>query len=136
MKVARLTLLVGSVALTGCISSVESAVFLPAPPAPRDHVVRIYQTQAPACPYEEIGMVLWHPFLGVGNMQKGVNKMRERVREMGGDAIVGFGIGERENGYTTRTVADSTSVTTSSTVDRERVASGTVVRFTKEDCRS
>ena len=55
---------------------------------------------------------------------------------MGGDALVGFGIGDRTNGYTTRTVADSTSVTVSSTVDRERVASGTVVRFTRDDCRS
>jgi hypothetical protein len=136
MKVARLMLVAGSVSLAGCMSGVESAVFLPAPPSPREHLVRIYQTQAPSCPYEELGMVIWRPFLGVGRMQSGVNKMRDRVREMGGDAIVGFGIGERTNGFTTRTVADSTSVTTSHTVDRERMASGTVVRFTKEDCRS
>src|SRR5688572_25039608 len=121
MKVARLTLLFAPVVLTGCFASVESAVFLPAPPAPQNHVVRIYQTQAPSCPYEEMGVVLWRPFLGVGSMQSGVNKMRERVREMGGDAIVGFGIGDRPNGFITRTVADSTSVTTSQTVDRERV---------------
>ena len=136
MNVVRSLLVGSSVALAGCMSGIDSAVFLPAPRAPSDHVVRIYQAQMPACPFEELGMVVWRPSTGFDRMQKGVNKMRERAREMGGDAIIGFGIGSRSNGYTTRTVRDSTSVTTTSSEDRETMASGTVVRFTRADCSS
>lgn len=60
--------------------------------------------------------------------------MRDRAREMGGHAIIGFSIGERQNGTTTTITSDSTSVVVGSSVDRETLVSGTVVRVRDGGC--
>jgi hypothetical protein len=135
MKLSRFVFVPLLFVLTGCMTGIDSAVFLPAPPAPEQKVIRIYQTQLPTCRYEELGMITWKRPHGFMKLQKGVELMRERARRMGGDAIVAFQVGERENGITTTTRVDSTSVVTSSSLDRDRIAAGTVVRFTEPGCQ-
>ena len=134
MKISGFVFLPLVVVLAGCMTGIDSAVFLPAPPGAREKVIRIYQTQLPTCRYDELGMITWKRPHGFMKLQKGVELMRERAREMGGDAIVAFGMGERMNGTTTTTRVDSASVTTSSSLDREHIASGTVIRFTEAGC--
>lgn len=121
-------------ALAACGSAVDSAVFMSAPPVPSGAEVRIYQTQTPACAYDELGIVTWRPKNPWQKLQKGVGQMRERAAEMGGHAIVGFSIGERTHGTTTTISSDSANVTASSSVDTQTVVSGTVIRFREGSC--
>jgi hypothetical protein len=117
----------------GCASGLDSAVFMAAPTAPADAEVRIYRTQRPACDYDELGIVTWQPKHGFQKLQSGVDKMRERAREMGGDAILGFSLGDRVDGSTTVS-ADSSGLRFGSSIDTRTVASGTVVRFRNGGC--
>lgn len=43
--------------LAGCGPAVRSTPFETFPPRPAEHPIRIYSTQAPDCPYEEVGLV-------------------------------------------------------------------------------
>ena len=132
-RVLSLVALAGLVAtISGCATSVRSAVFMSAPPVSPDHDVRIYQTQMPSCAYDEIGIVTWPG--SSRKLQEGVEKLRARAREMGGHAIIGFSIGERTTGTTTTVSGDSTSVVATSSLNIQNSVSGTVIRFRNADC--
>jgi hypothetical protein len=121
--------------LAGCASGIDSAVFMSAPPLPSGEDVRIHRTTVPECPYDEVGVVTWEPRDGWQTLETGVRLMRERARQMGGHAIIGFSVGEVATGTsTTVTRTDSASVTASSTVDRGKMAVGTVVRWRDGGC--
>ncbi|MCU0648601.1 MAG: hypothetical protein MUF00_11435 [Gemmatimonadaceae bacterium] len=69
---------------------VSSTRFMDAlPPKPADAPVRLYQDTRPSCAYEEIGSVKvkGSDFRQADRL---ADAMRQRVREMGGDAIVNF----------------------------------------------
>lgn len=123
-------------AATACASGVDSAVFVSAPPVPAEEDVRIYRAQLPSCPFDELGLVTWRPVHSWAKLQSGVEKMRARAREMGGQAIIGFSMGERANGTTTTIVSDSSTVSVGSRMETETRVSGTVIRFRDADCRS
>ncbi|HEY0811616.1 MAG TPA: hypothetical protein VGD49_15705 [Longimicrobiales bacterium] len=54
-------------------------------------------------------------------MQDLIDAMRERAREMGGNAIVGVGLAARVEG-------------SSDSINLDRDVSGTVIRFQQPDC--
>jgi hypothetical protein len=120
---------IAALMLTACATGIDSAVFMVAPPIDRPEDVRIYQTQLPTCPYDEIGIVTWEPTSGWQKLQAGVDRMRQRAARMGGHAIIGFSIAERSSGSTTTINSDSTAVTVGSTVNTTTRVAGTVVRF-------
>jgi hypothetical protein len=131
----RLPVLAALLLLAGCASGIDSAVFMPAAPLPAGQEVRVYQTTMPACAYDEVGIVTWEPRDGWQKLEKGVQLMRARARQMGGHAIIGFSIGQVAVGSTTTaTRTDSASVTLSSSVNREKLVAGTVVRFRDAGC--
>lgn len=135
MSLRHSSALIALVLLTGaCASGIDSAVFMNAQPLPPDADVRIHRTTVPDCPYDELGLITWRPMHGFQKLQTGVDRMRDRAREMGGHAIIGFSIGERQNGTTTTINSDSTSVVIGSSVDTETTVSGTVVRYRDGGC--
>ena len=138
--------------LAACGPVIESMRVTPAPvePRPAGHAVRIYLATQPRCPFEEIalltakeGDLMRHAF----RSDHTADLLRKRARQLGGDAIVGLAeVIEDEGLTTTQTVsrsrtADSTESTSSVKVqtdvapNRTRRLEGTVVRFTRDDCR-
>lgn len=124
-----------SLILTACASGIDSAVFLEAPPRAVDATVAIYSTQTPSCSYDELGIVTWRPPGGQDRLQVGVERMRRRARQMGGDAILDFRIVERDGANVSTVSSDSTGVAVRSWTTTAVRASGTVVRFRDPTCR-
>lgn len=131
---ALVPVLLAAATVGACATGIDSAVFMPAPPLPETADVRIYRTQLPPCVYDEVGLITWRPTSGWQKLQGGVERMRERAREMGAHAIVGFAIGERTGGTTTTITSDSASVTVGSSVDTQTLVSGTAIRFRDPAC--
>ena len=131
----RLALLPLTLVLVGCASGLDSAVFVAAPPTTPESI-RISRTQRPQCSYEEIGIVTWRPTHGWQKLQSGVDKMRAEAARLGGDAIVGFSIGERRGDETTVISGDGAAISITTGVDTETVISGSVVRFRDRGCRT
>ncbi|HSJ08863.1 MAG TPA: hypothetical protein VK928_03095 [Longimicrobiales bacterium] len=130
----RMLTVFSAVLLGACSSGLDSAVFMSAPPLPATEEVRIYRTQRPECPYDELGLVTWQRSNGWKKMQEGVEKMRARAREMGGNAILDFSLGDRMDGTSTRISADSAGVSVGSTTTTSTLITGTVVRFRDAGC--
>lgn len=108
-----------------------------APPRPDDWPVRFFPAgDAPHCAYEEIGVLeatggdygIWAETTAV--------VIRQRVRRMGGDAVIG--LAEREVVEGTSITRDSSAAINQKSVRVERIRSrtlrGTVVRFTEPAC--
>lgn len=115
-------------------SPIQSATFSTHPPRPDGAAVRVFAGQEPVCDYEEIGLVMWAPQHALHDLEDGVRRLRDRAREMGGDAIIDFRVGSRESGVVTRISGDSTSTTARTTIQRQTGAGGTVVRWIGDGC--
>src|SRR5262245_11410698 len=91
---ASLVIATAALAVVGCAPAVSSAAFLsPAPePRPADHPVRFYAEARPQCPYEEVGTISARK--RAGTMDDALDAIRTRVREMGGDAVIGVTQGQ------------------------------------------
>ena len=117
---------------------------------PAGHPVRLYTSTLPRCPYDEIALLTAEP----ADLPRyrllsdhTADLLRARVRQLGGDAILGLTQVVEDNGVTTtRTVSRSSTVDTTSsssslevktdvTPNRTQRLVGTVVRFTRDDCR-
>jgi len=111
---------------------------------------RIYAATQPRCPFDEVALITADERLVMWNglwTDHTADRLRDRVRRLGGDAIVGLTEFTEDRGTTTtQTVsrsreADSTTsqssaeFKTSVTPHRERRLQGIVVRFTRDDCR-
>ena len=123
-----------SLSLFAACVSVDSATFATHPPRPDDAEVRVYRAQQPSCSFDEIGLVTWSPRHDFESLEEGVTGMKQRAREMGGDAIVDFAYVRRETGVSTTISSDSTGAEATSTVQTQTTASGTVVRFREPGC--
>jgi hypothetical protein len=114
--------------LSGCVSTRLTGYGAPAgadPRTPADRI-RFYETQRPTCEYAEIGHVTAHGRL-FASWDKVLRKARERAHDMGGDAIVSV----RETTRVSGAVISKESISTT-----ERTSfSGTVIRFSKANCR-
>lgn len=115
--------------LAACVPSVDTVQLSPVryPPRPDDFRIRMYSTQRPRCPFEEIGTVRSRkPGFWV-SMEDVAESVRDVARELGGDAIIGVTNATQLNGGT---VIGSTV-----SIDTDPVLSGTVIRFKEDDCR-
>jgi hypothetical protein len=138
--------------LAACLPKIESMRTTPVPleARPAGHPIRLYFTTRPRCPYEEIAMLaageqdlMRYPL----RSDQTAELLRARARQLGGDAIIGLGEVIEDRGVTTThtvsrtTTGDSTAsqsttaLTTDVTPNRTRHLQGTVVRFTRDDCR-
>jgi hypothetical protein len=115
-------------ALTGCVRSRVTPFDpnLSAEPRTPPDQIKFYNVQRPTCPYKEIGSVSTESRF-FASWSSVVAKAREKAYEMGGDAIVGVNEKTRISGAILSKDGVSTSENTS--------ISGTVVRFTRLDCR-
>lgn len=115
--------------LAACVPSVDTVRLSPVryPPRPDDFRIRMYSTQRPRCPFEEIGTVRSRkPGFWV-SMEDVAESVRDVARELGGDAIIGVTNATQLNGGT---VIGSTV-----SIDTDPVLTGTVIRFKEDDCR-
>lgn len=111
-----------ALSLIGCGPAVRSTPFETFPPHPADHPIGIYSTKTPECPYEEVGLVsARRRYALVMSMSDVLEALKERARAMGGDAVMGVSEGAEVSG-------DGEDVTSTP------VLSGTVIRFTEEEC--
>jgi hypothetical protein len=118
-----------AVALGGCAPVVDTARLSPVtyPPRPADFRIRMYSTERPRCPFEELATVRSRkPNLFV-SMEDVAESIRRVAREIGGDAVVGVTSGSQVSGGT---VIGSTV-----SMDSDPILVGTVIRFKEDDCR-
>ncbi len=118
--------------LAGCAPAVQSVSFGSGTAAspPSDAPVRVYGEQRPRCPVQEVGLVTGSPANGWQSGDRVLAAMRQRAREMGGDAIVGLTSEQVAEGSSGVVVNGTGAVAGSSTP----VWKGTVVRFTDPSC--
>lgn len=77
--------------LAGCAPIVESVSFKDVPPKAAEHRLFIYRgAQTPKCPYSEIGRVTAIKRNGHVSTDDTMNAFKARVRQMGGDGVVGM----------------------------------------------
>jgi hypothetical protein len=113
--------------LAGCGPAIQSANFSTPAPEPTTAEILLYSTKLPECPYEEVGLISGRSRVFWTSQEAVLAHMRERAREMGGDAIVGLG--------TSEVVTGGTHVAGTVNVNSANRMAGTVVRFTDPDCR-
>ena len=113
----------------GCAPSVDTVRLSPVryPPRPHDFRIRMYSTERPRCPFEEIGSVRSRKPAFWVSMEDVAESVRDVAREMGGDAIIGVTSATQLNGGT---VVGSTV-----SIDTDPVLSGTIIRFKEDGCR-
>ena len=104
-----------------CSPAVSSGKFSSQPFPPTSGEITLYSTKVPTCAYDEIGLVHVKRRHGFTDLQDLIDAMRERAREMGGNAIVGVGLAARVEG-------------SSDSINLDRDVSGTVIRFQQPDC--
>ena len=115
--------------LVGCVPAVNTVYLAPEryPARPADHPIVLYSNKAPECPYEEIGIVTSRQRNKFISMQEVTESLRQEARKMGGDAVIGLTLSEQHMGA----VVTGSSIA----VDHDPVLKGTVIRWTKKDCR-
>jgi hypothetical protein len=67
------------VALAACGPKVKSQVMVQLDPLPSDHEVKVFASDLPRCPYEEVGLI------AANDMKRTLN----RARDMGADGVIG-----------------------------------------------
>jgi hypothetical protein len=82
------------------------------PARPKEHPVRLYSVRLPKCPFEELGILNVSSGVTWFGLESVSAALLDRVRELGGDALVGFRY-----------------------VDNHNTMSGTVIRFHQDDCQ-
>ena len=115
--------------LAACAPSVDTVRLspVPYPPRPHDFRIRMYSTERPRCPFEEIGTVRSRkPGFWV-SMEDVAESVRDVARQLGGDAIIGVNNSSQING--------GTVIGGTVNVDTDLVLSGTVIRFKDDECR-
>ena len=113
--------------LIGCGPIVRSTPFASFASRPPEHPIRVYSTQVPDCPYEEVGLVSAQKRDMFVSMDEVLDALKREAREMGGDAVVGV---------SESAVASGGSIGETVTIGSNPVLSGTVIRFTQTDCTS
>jgi hypothetical protein len=117
-----------TVATLGCSPTVSSIPFLSPAPSPQaaDHPILLFNETRPACPYQEVGSVVVRQGSSDASVDKLVDALRVKAREMGGDAIIGVGQSVESGG--------GTVIGHSVIASNKPVVSGTVVRFSDPSC--
>lgn len=79
--------------LSGCVPKVTARIYGDAYPArPESAEVQLYSVDLPECPFDEIALVSVLPKYQVAGRPRDqvFRALREKVRELGGDAVVGM----------------------------------------------
>jgi hypothetical protein len=128
MRVERIVGFCG-LCLLACTPATRVVRLSPTEYAPRseDYPIRFYRESLPECPYEEIGMVVSRQRHILISMDAVAESLRDKARELGGDAVIRLSEQDQIQGA----VISSRGVK----LDRDPVLSGTVIRFTRADCR-
>ena len=115
--------------LAACAPAVDTATLSPVtyPPRPADFRIRMYSTQRPRCPFEELATVRSRKPNFFVSMEDVAESIRQVAREMGGDAVIAVTTGGELRGGTV--VGGNVSM------DTDPVLNGTIVRFKEDDCR-
>jgi hypothetical protein len=115
--------------LTSCAPSVDSARLSPVayPPRPANFRIRMYSTERPRCPFEELATVRSRKPSIFVSMEDVAESIRRVAREVGGDAVIAVNTGGELRGGTV--IGPTVSMET------DPILSGTVIRFKQDDCR-
>jgi hypothetical protein len=97
------------------------------PPPPADFRIRMYSTQRPRCPFEELATVRSRKPNFFVSMEDVAESIRQVARELGGDAVIAVSAGGELRG--------GTVIGGSVAMDTDPVLNGTVIRFKEEECR-
>lgn len=106
-------------ACLACSPATRGTSFSNYPPRPETQAIRIYRSTLPKQPFEEIGIVSSRQRNKLISMEAVMESLKQKAREMGGDAIIGLSEANEAQGY----VGDT------GILDRDPVLSGTVIRF-------
>ncbi|MGH7464046.1 MAG: hypothetical protein ACREK1_02660 [Longimicrobiales bacterium] len=126
MKRVAVLLPIWTISLIACGPAVSSAVFTDAAPRGPDHEIQVFSTKLPSCPYEEVGLVRAKR-RGFASLQDVLTAVRERAREMGGDAVIAMG--------QTESVTGGVGAENVVSVSSQEGLAGTVIRFADRNCR-
>lgn len=128
MNKLRTVMLTGlCIAVVGCGPAIEAVPFTDTRAEPTTGEVLLFSSKVPDCAYDELGLITGHRRGFFTSLDDVLAKMRERVRAMGGHAIVGLGSSE--------VVTGASQIGGSVTVDTNDRLAGTVIRFRDADCR-
>jgi hypothetical protein len=118
--------------LTGCGPAIDTVRLAPVPypPRPHDFRIRMYSTERPRCPYEELATIRGRKRSAFVSMDDVTEAVRRVARELGGDAVIGVTGGTQLSGGGT-VIGGTGSVS----VESEPYITGTIVRFKEDDCR-
>jgi hypothetical protein len=127
LRVVAPTVLAG--VLGGCAPAVDTVRLTPVPypPRPADFRIRMYSTERPRCPFEELGTVRSRKPSFLVSMDDVAESVRRVARELGGDAVIGL--------TNSSQISGGTVIGGSVSVDSDPVISGTIIRFRADDCR-
>ena len=108
--------------LGACSPGVRATSFGSFFPRPDDHPIQVYRSTIPECQFEEVGIVSSRRENSFISMDKVLEALRIKARELGGDAVIG--VSETNEARNVRFG-----------VDNDMVLSGTIIRFTDQDCQ-
>lgn len=113
----------------GCSPAVNKVYLLSdkLPPKPKNHPIKIFQNKLPECPFEEVGYVTSRQRNKLISMESVMESVRDAAREMGGDAVMNLTWGEQNMGG----VVSNNAIV----IDHDPVLSGTIIRWTEENCK-
>jgi hypothetical protein len=110
-------------ALAGCGPNISSAQFADGIPSPAAAEVKVFSTKMPVCEFDEIGLIRGERDNAFSSLQGVMDAMREKARDMGGDAIIGVGVVRKPDGSTVVDAAEASGT-----------LSGVVIRFKDRGC--
>lgn len=125
----RHAVLVFLVFAAACGPSVRVTQLSPAqyPPKPADTPIRMYAADRPTCPFEELATVRSRQRSKLVSMNAVTEAVRQRARELGGDAVIGVSEGSEVHGG--MVVGSMVSVSS------DPVVSAVIIRFKDPSCR-
>lgn len=117
-------------ALAACAPSISVTRLASTPSVARapDSPIPFYQSVRPRCAYDELALVVVRPRAFWTSPDELVNRLRERARSLGGDAVIAV--------KSVRTVEGASLDGAGSVeLDHRPTLSGTVVRYRDVECR-
>jgi len=119
----RILIIMSLLVMISCAPAIRTTVFQSYSPKPHDYPIKIYRHKMPTCEFEELGLVNSMQRNRFISMDEVMNSLLSEARRIGGDAIIGLN------------ETNLIHKVTKYGVKRYPVLSGTVIRFTNEECK-
>lgn len=110
--------------ISGCTPAIRSTAFVQLLPKSKDAPIKIFRYKTPRCDFEEVGIVNSRQRNKFISMSEVMSSLLTEARKLGGDAIMGL-----------NETNPIHNVSSEYGVDRDPVLSGTVIKFTDENCK-